>query len=68
MTHACPGCSKPVRPAMYACGGCWRRLPVEHRTPILRAWGRRQRGVEGAIAEHEDAKASAAAWFEEHPR
>lgn len=68
LRHACAGCGNPVRVAMYACPGCWRRLPAEHRTAILRAWGRRQHGQPGAAGEHELAKASAAAWYVEHPR
>lgn len=68
MSRPCPGCGRTVRPAQYACGGCWRRLPANHRTAILRAWGRRQRGTEGAAAEHELAKSDAGAWLAENPR
>jgi hypothetical protein len=66
--HPCPGCSTPVRAAMYACGGCWRRLPGNLRTAILRAWGRRLAGTGGAAAEHDAARAAGAAWYAHHPR
>lgn len=72
LRHPCGGCGNPVRVAMYACPyacpGCWRRLPGDLRTAILRAWGRRQHGEPGAAKEHVRAKARVAAWFEEHPR
>jgi hypothetical protein len=53
---------------MYACGGCWRRLPANYRTAILRAWGRRQRGEPGAADEHVIAKDEAGTWYRENPR
>ena len=66
--RTCPGCGRTIRLSFYACGLCWRRLPAELRTAILRAWGRRQRGVEGAAAEHEHAKVDADAWLQENAR
>lgn len=68
MTHPCPGCGTPVRPGLYACGGCWRRIPGDLRTAILRAWGRRLHGEPGPVAEHDTAKATADAWLEANPR
>jgi len=68
--HPCPGpsCGAPVRAPLYACWGCWRRLPGNLRTAILRAWGRRLAGTDGAATEHETAKAAAASWYAQHPR
>jgi hypothetical protein len=68
VTRRCPGCGHGVRSAWYACMTCWRRLPADLRTRLLRAWGRRQHGVDGARTEHEAAKSLASVWFSEHPR
>lgn len=66
--RACPGCGTSIRPAVYACGGCWRRLPAGLRTALLRSWGRRQRGTEGAAEEHQAAKLEADQWLGANPR
>jgi hypothetical protein len=68
MQHPCAGCGALVGIRTFACGGCWRRLPGNFRTAILRAWGRRQHGVKGAHAEHTTAKTTAREWFAAHPR
>lgn len=70
MNRACPsqGCNSHVPAGRYACALDWRRLPAEYRTAILRAWGRRLNGVEGAMVEHETAKAAADAWYQANPR
>jgi len=67
-SHACGGCGTRISSALFACRSCWPRLPAGLRTQILRSWGRRQHGTEGAAAEHETAKAYASAWFARHPR
>lgn len=67
LVRTCPGCGVRIRPGMYACGHDWRRLPPDLRTDILRAWGRRQRGVDGADSEHETAKTAADVWLAGHP-
>lgn len=66
-TRPCPACGALIWPGDYACARDWRRLPAGHRTAILRAWGRRTKGVKGADTEHETAKADAAEWFAAHP-
>jgi hypothetical protein len=70
MTRLCPspGCGRHVPTGRYACPTDWYRLPAGMRTAILRAWGRRTKGAEGAAKEHEDAKAAADAWLAGHPR
>lgn len=61
-----PNCERVVGLTRYACGYHWRLLPARLRIAIMRAWGRRRRGIDGAVAEHEDAKAAADAWLQEH--
>jgi predicted amidophosphoribosyltransferase len=68
MRHQCPGCAKPIKVERFACGGCWRRIPGDLRTAIVRAWGRRKHGVTGAVGEHLKAKTAAAEWLEQNPR
>ena len=68
LLHPCPGCAHQIKVRMYACPGCWRRLPGNLRTAIVRAYGRRQHGVDGAAGEHTKAKATATEWLEQHPR
>lgn len=62
-TRSCPGCGCLIWPGDYACPRDWNRLPPGHRTSILRAWGRRTRGVKDADREHEEAKAAADQWL-----
>lgn len=68
--RACPspGCNSRVPSGRYACSLDWRRLPADLRTAILRAWGRRLNGAEGAMVEHQVAKDAADAWYQANPR
>lgn len=35
-THTCPGgCGNQVVRRLFSCTTCWRRLPLDYRTPIL---------------------------------
>lgn len=60
-THRCPGgCGRHVDNQLFACAGCWSRLPVELQEPITRHH-RRDRN------RHADAILDARDWFLEHP-
>jgi hypothetical protein len=43
--HECPGgCGAQVRRTVLSCAPCWRRLPLNMRTPIQQAYRRPGRG------------------------
>lgn len=59
--HMCPGGCHTVVTNTFACRDCWRRLPMEHQTPILTSqWA----NDEGARSR---AFTDAMHWFTEHP-
>lgn len=66
-TCAVDGCERRAHTDLPWCVGDLRRLPPEMRTAYIRAVGRRDRLVNGAMVELETARAAAEAWFAEHP-
>ncbi len=59
-----PGCARQVPTSRYACPRHWYALPAHLRTAIARAWGRRLKGVPGAMLEHQQAKDAAQAFLD----
>jgi hypothetical protein len=58
--HRCPGgCGRDVPHHVYACRGCWSRLPHELRRPISTHYGRDD-------AKHAAAMIAAGEWYRQH--
>jgi hypothetical protein len=58
--HRCPGrCGRRVPQHLFACRGCWARLPKRTRTRIQNSYGRNR-------AEHAQAMSVAIRWYAEH--
>lgn len=57
--HACPGgCGARVPDRLFACRGCWARLPAELKRPIRANYGRDR-------AAHAAAMSEARRWYAE---
>lgn len=71
MTRECPhpDCHEAIPPHRYACGRHWYKLPKDLRRAINRTWNMRLGDPTNPerIEEHEQAKARADKWLEEHP-
>lgn len=59
--HGCPGgCGARVPDRLFACRGCWARLPVDLQRPITAHYGRDR-------AAHAEAMADARGWYGVRP-
>lgn len=61
------GCERHAHTDLPWCVSDFRRLPPDLRTAYVRAFGRREQLVDGAMAELQVARDAADAWFEQHP-
>lgn len=60
-THDCPGkCGTPVAHHLFACPGCWRRLPDPYRRAISGTYLRNHH-------DHAQAMVRAMCWFRDNP-
>jgi len=59
-THPCPGgCGREVAYHLFACKGCWYRLPKDLQRPINATWR------SGDRLGHSDAMSDACRWYDE---